>query len=52
MFDESIPVLPEEDRQAACSAVTPLGILFLVMFCCQSLAHLLAGGWEDFEPVT
>lgn len=51
-FDESITVLPEEDKQAACAAATPLGTLFLVMFRCQSLARLRAGGWEDFEPVT
>ena len=43
---------PEEDKQATCAAVTPLGILFLVMFCCQSLARLPAHGWENFEPVT
>lgn len=36
MFDESIPGLPEEDRQATCSAVTALGILFLVMFAARA----------------
>lgn len=51
-FDKSVTVLPAEYRLAPCVAVTPLGILFPVMLCSQSLAFLLGEGWKNFEPLT
>lgn len=51
-FGKSIIFLPAEYRSAPCILVTPLEILFPVIFSSHSLAFLLEEGWKNFKPVT
>lgn len=51
-FGKSITILPAEYRSAPCISVTPLEILFPVIFSSHSLAFLLGEGWKNFKPVT